>query len=168
MKRKLLCAAIVGILLCSMVSAKSDKKSKRKAKKEAKQAAEAAVKEEAEEKVQEPERSLKRKVAIYRFSNESKYAKGAFYDSAKDPVSKQAVDSLSAKLAQTGKFIILERLDIKSLDKEVNNFYDAEEKDTVDRLSSDYIIIGSVTSYGRQGNRAIPRLYKQLHQQTED
>lgn len=63
---------------------------------------------------------------------------------------------------------MIEQLDIKSLDKEVNNFYDAEEKDTVDRLSSDYIIIGSVTSYGRKGNRAIPRLYKQLHQQTED
>ena len=33
---------------------------------------------------------LKRKVAIARFSNETQYAKGAFYSKENDPTSKQA------------------------------------------------------------------------------
>jgi adenosine/AMP kinase len=40
-------------------------------------------------------RTLKRKVAIARFSNETSYAKGLFYDKNNDPMGKQAVDILS-------------------------------------------------------------------------
>ena len=50
---------------------------------------------------------LKRKVAIARFSNETEYAKGAFYDKNNDPLGKQAVDILSTKLTSSGKFILL-------------------------------------------------------------
>jgi len=53
------------------------------------------------------EQVLKRKVAIARFSNETTYAKGLFYDKANDPVGKQAVDILSTKLASSYKFILL-------------------------------------------------------------
>ena len=45
------------------------------------------------------ERTIKRKVAIGRFSNETQYAKGLFYDQAHDPMRKQALDILSSKLA---------------------------------------------------------------------
>ncbi len=53
------------------------------------------------------ERTIKRKVAIGRFSNETQYAKGIFYDKENDPMRKQALDILSSKLAASGKFILL-------------------------------------------------------------
>ena len=40
-------------------------------------------------------RGIKRKVAIGRFSNETQYAKGLFYDKKNDPMGKQALDILS-------------------------------------------------------------------------
>lgn len=55
------------------------------------------------------EKSLKRKVAIGRFSNETQYGKGLFYDKENDPMQKQALDILSTKLAASEKFILLER-----------------------------------------------------------
>ena len=57
------------------------------------------------------EKVIKRKVAIGRFSNETQYAKGIFYDKENDPMGKQALDILSAKLAASGKFLLLERSD---------------------------------------------------------
>lgn len=57
--------------------------------------------------VQDDGMVLKRKVAIGRFSNETQYAKGIFYDKENDPMGKQALDILSAKLASSGKFILL-------------------------------------------------------------
>lgn len=58
---------------------------------------------------------LKRKVAIGRFSNETQYAKGIFYDKENDPMGKQALDILSTKLAASGKFLLLERNDLSTL-----------------------------------------------------
>ena len=42
------------------------------------------------------ERTIKRKVAIGRFSNETQYAKGMFYDKENDPMRKQGLDILSS------------------------------------------------------------------------
>ena len=58
---------------------------------------------------------LKRKVAIGRFSNETQYAKGIFYNKENDPMGKQALDILSSKLAASGKFLLLERSDLATL-----------------------------------------------------
>ena len=58
------------------------------------------------------QRTIKRKVAIGRFSNETQYAKGLFYNKEDDPMRKQALDILSSKLAASGKFILLEREDL--------------------------------------------------------
>lgn len=69
--------------------------------------------------VQNEERVLKRKVAIARFSNETQYAKGIFYDKNNDPIAKQAVDILSTKLAASNKFILLERQDIEKVYEEL-------------------------------------------------
>ena len=46
--------------------------------------------------VQDDGMVLKRKVAIGRFSNETQYAKGIFYDKENDPMGKQALDILSS------------------------------------------------------------------------
>ena len=56
------------------------------------------------------EKVIKRKVAIGRFSNETQYAKGIFYDKENDPMGKQALDILSAKLAASGKFLLRKRI----------------------------------------------------------
>jgi len=90
-------------------------------------------------------RVIKRKVAIGRFSNETQYAKGIFYDKDNDPMGKQALDILSAKLAASGKFLLLERSDIASLLEE------AQKSDNgLSSIGADYMIIGSVTEFGRK------------------
>ena len=88
---------------------------------------------------------IKRKVAIGRFSNETQYAKGIFYDKENDPMGKQALDILSSKLAASGKFLLLERSDIASLLEE------AKKSDNgLATIGADYMIIGSITEFGRK------------------
>lgn len=90
-------------------------------------------------------KTIKRKVAIGRFSNETQYAKGIFYDRENDPMGKQALDILSAKLAASGKFILLERGDLASLFEESNN-----GGTSLSAIGADYLIIGSITQFGRK------------------
>lgn len=92
-----------------------------------------------------PKTFLKRKVAIARFSNETKYGQSFFLDENRDWIGKQAMDILSARLAETGKFIMLERADIEQINRELQ----------MDNLSSlhipaDYLIVGSVSEFGRE------------------
>jgi curli biogenesis system outer membrane secretion channel CsgG len=98
------------------------------------------------QEVKKDERSLKRKVAIARFSNETQYAKGLFYDKDNDPVGKQAVDILSTKLASTNKFILLERQDMDKLLEELK----IAGNEGYQKVGADYLIIGSVTEFGRK------------------
>jgi curli biogenesis system outer membrane secretion channel CsgG len=88
---------------------------------------------------------LKRKVAIGRFSNETQYAKGIFYDKENDPMGKQALDILSAKLAASGKFLLLERSDLSTLLAECQ-----KGENVASTLGADYMIIGSITEFGRK------------------
>ena len=87
-------------------------------------------------------KTLKRKVAIARFSNETTYGKGIFYDKNNDPMAKQALDILSTRLSATEKFILLERSDI---DKAM-----MESEQERPKVSADYIIVGSITEFGRK------------------
>ena len=91
------------------------------------------------------DRSLKRKVAIARFSNETNYGKGIFSDLKEDRVGKQAMDILSAKLTSTDKFILLERIDLDHLtkEKEIANLNNMN-------IPADYLILGSVVEFGRK------------------
>ena len=88
------------------------------------------------------ERTIKRKVAIGRFSNETQYAKGLFYDKENEPMRKQALDILSSKLASSGKFILLEREDLDILVNEAGA--------DMNKIGADYIILGSITEFGRK------------------
>ena len=88
------------------------------------------------------DKTIKRKVAIGRFSNETQYAKGLFYDKENDPMRKQALDILSSKLASSGKFILLERDDLDILI--------AEAGEGMNKIGADYIILGSITEFGRK------------------
>ena len=88
------------------------------------------------------DRTIKRKVAIGRFSNETQYAKGMFYDKENDPMRKQALDILSSKLAASEKFILLEREDLDILVNEAGT--------DMNKIGADYIILGSITEFGRK------------------
>lgn len=88
---------------------------------------------------------IKRKVAIGRFSNETQYAKGIFYDKENDPMGKQALDILSSKLAASNKFILLERSDLATLLEESK-----KGESTLSTIGADYMIIGSITQFGRK------------------
>ena len=89
---------------------------------------------------------IKRKVAIGRFSNETQYAKGIFYDKENDPMGKQALDILSAKLAASEKFLLLERNDLSTLLEEAQR----NSGSLSSAIGADYLIIGSITEYGRK------------------
>lgn len=88
------------------------------------------------------EKTLKRKVAIGRFTNETQYGKGIFYDRENDPMRKQAMDILSSKLAASGKFILLERDDLDVIVEEAGS--------DMKKIGADYIILGSITQFGRK------------------
>lgn len=91
------------------------------------------------------EKCLKRKVAIARFTNETKYGQSFFIDKNNDKIGKQAVDILSAKLMETEKFILLERADLEKINKELQlgNYEPLKNM-------ADYLIIGSVSEFGRK------------------
>lgn len=97
------------------------------------------------QQVNESGKWIKRKVAIGRFSNETQYAKGIFYDKENDPMAKQALDILSAKLATSNKFLLLERGDLNTLLEEAKN-----KEGGIATIGADYLIIGSVTEFGRK------------------
>ncbi len=92
-------------------------------------------------------KSLKRKVAISRFTNETQYAKGLFYDkNNSNPIEKQASDILSTKLAASGKFLLLERQDLDKITEELK----LAGSDAAPKVAADYLIVGSVTEFGRK------------------
>lgn len=92
--------------------------------------------------------SLKRKVAIARFTNETQYAKGIFYDkNNNNPVEKQAADILANKLSSSGKFLLLERQDLDKILEEIKLNGGSEG---MQKVGADYLIIGSVTEFGRK------------------
>ena len=88
---------------------------------------------------------LKRKVAIGRFTNETRYGQSFFVDENNDRIGKQAMDILSAKLYETGKFIMLERADLEKIQKEL-----AMGDAPALKNSADYLVLGSITEFGRK------------------
>lgn len=91
------------------------------------------------------DKELKRKVAIGRFSNETQYAKSVFYDKDNDPMGKQASDILSSRLAASDKFLLIERQDFDKIIDEINAGGGIHQK-----VGADYLIIGSITEFGRK------------------
>ena len=90
-------------------------------------------------------RTLKRKVAIARFSNETKYGNNFLQDGYGDRIGKQASDILAARLTETNKFIMLERSDFARIQDEVEH-----GKVAAINVPADYMIIGSVSEFGRK------------------
>lgn len=92
----------------------------------------------------EPKVGLKRKVGIARFSNETQSGTTFLVDDSGDRLGKQAADILSARLAETGEFLMFERLDIEDVSAE-QMLAGLKEQG----VSIDYLIVGSVSEFGR-------------------
>jgi curli biogenesis system outer membrane secretion channel CsgG len=88
-------------------------------------------------------KTLKRKVAIGRFSNETRYGKSFLVDASNDPLGKQASDMLATRLVGSQKFLVFERPDLDKVKAEQSI---AHEPGLV---GVDALIIGSVTEFGR-------------------
>jgi curli biogenesis system outer membrane secretion channel CsgG len=89
--------------------------------------------------------TLKRKVAIARFSNSTIYGRALLTDGADDPLADQASDMLMSRLVDSGRFLVLERRDLGALESEA-----AITKSGLQLIGADTLIVGSVTQFGRQ------------------
>ncbi|GAA0859720.1 CsgG/HfaB family protein [Aliiglaciecola litoralis] len=94
---------------------------------------------------QEQEKQLKRKVAIARFSDETKNSSSIFVDKNYDQIGKQASDILSSRLTESGKFLLLERDDLDKINTEQTL---SGKSSSV--VGADYLIVGSVSEFGRK------------------
>lgn len=105
------------------------------------------------------ERGLKRKVAIARFSNETKHGGSFLRNENEDTVGKQAMDILSSRLSSTGKFLMIERADLGKIKKEQETF-----KIDNELVGADQLIIGSVSEFGRKDTSEVGVFSRTLKQ----
>lgn len=91
------------------------------------------------------QKGLKRKVAIARFTDETKNSNSIFVDNSFDNIGKQAADILSVRLTDSGQFIVFERDDLDKIQSE-------QKLGNIDStlVGADYLIIGSVSEFGRK------------------
>ena len=89
--------------------------------------------------------TLKRKIAIGRFSNSTNYGRALLMDGQKDPLAEQASDMLMARLVDTGQFIVLERGDLDAVKAE--NLITGDSSTFL--VGADALVFGSVTQFGR-------------------
>lgn len=94
---------------------------------------------------QAPAMGLKRKVAIARFTDETKNSSSIFVDRSFDNIGKQASDILSARLTNSGQFLMFERDDLDKVKSE-----QALEGMTSQIVGADYLIVGSISEFGRK------------------
>lgn len=85
----------------------------------------------------------KRKIAIGRFTNETRYGRSLLRSVDGDPLGKQALDILSGLLVSTGRFLVFERPDLTKIEREQARFGNG------DLVGVDVLIFGSITGFGR-------------------
>lgn len=88
---------------------------------------------------------LKRKIAIGRFSNETRYGRTFVRSESGDPLGKQASDMLASRLVESGAFLVFERPDLDKLVKEQQ----LTGNSGADIVGVDTLILGSLTEFGR-------------------
>jgi curli biogenesis system outer membrane secretion channel CsgG len=92
---------------------------------------------------------LKRKIAIGRFSNETRYGRTFQTDASSDPLGKQASDMLAARLVGSNRFLVFERQDLSKLKEEQRLLKDGN------LVGVDALVLGSVTEFGRSTTGAV-------------
>lgn len=93
--------------------------------------------------VKQPAKQLKRKVAIARFTNETRYGRSLLVDENNDPLGKQATDMLSSRLIASGQFLVFERPDLAKIRKE------QQLTGQENLVGVDTLLVGAVTEFGR-------------------
>ncbi len=88
-------------------------------------------------------KTLKRKIAIGRFTNETRYGKTFQIDANLDPLGKQASDMLNNRLISSNKFLTFERSDLEKIKSEQALLSEGN------LIGVDTLILGSVTEFGR-------------------
>lgn len=86
---------------------------------------------------------LRRKIAIGRFSNETRYGRSLLRDGEGDPLGKQALDILSNRLVSTGRFLVFERPDLGKIELEQVRSGEGS------MIGVDVLVLGSITEFGR-------------------
>lgn len=94
--------------------------------------------------VEKAAKTLKQKVAIGRFTNETRYGRSLLRDQDLDPLGKQAADIMAAYLIQTDKFLVFERPDLVKIERE--NYRSGTKSNMI---GVDTLILGSVVEFGR-------------------
>lgn len=112
------------------------------------EAVESSVSREAQLEAQKeqslPEKpKFKRKVAIGRFSNETRYGRSLLRDDENDPLGKQVSDILAGRLVESDRFLVFERPDINKLKAEGEL-----SGETLNLVGVDTMILGSLTEFG--------------------
>lgn len=95
-------------------------------------------------------KTLKRKVAIARFTDETRHGNAFVLNESNDRVGKQAMDILSARLSETGKFLMLERADLDKIRSE-KALTGAQQE----QIGADYLIVGSISEFGRSAESEV-------------
>lgn len=89
---------------------------------------------------------LKKKVAIGRFTNETRLANSFLNEGSgsRERMSKAATDILSAKLAMSKRFILIERADTLAIsnERQISNIQSY-------KIPADYLVLGSISEFGR-------------------
>lgn len=88
---------------------------------------------------------LKRKIALGRITNETRYGQSLLRTDGGDPLGKQVTDLLSKALSESGAYLVFERPDIAKLQSESK--LTGQELDLV---GVDALVIGSLTEFGRK------------------
>ena len=88
---------------------------------------------------------LKRKVALGRISNETRYGQSLLRDQNDDPLGKQVTDLLSKSLTESGSYLVFERPDLSRIQAESKL---TGTKQTL--VGVDALIMGSLTEFGRK------------------
>lgn len=86
---------------------------------------------------------FKRKIAVGRFTNETRYGRALLTGDELDPLGRQVSDIMSARLTDTGRFLVFERPDL--------NLVKGEQQLTGDKgniVGVDLLVIGSLTGFG--------------------
>ncbi|MBB3224414.1 CsgG/HfaB family protein [Pseudoduganella umbonata] len=88
---------------------------------------------------------FKRKIAIGRFSNETRYGRSLLTDANADPLGKQASDMLASRLVGSNRFLVFERQDLGRIADEQKR----TGASAADLIGVDALVLGSVTEFGR-------------------
>ena len=90
--------------------------------------------------------TLKRKIAVGRFSNSTNYGRALLIGTEADPLAEQASDMFMARLVDSGRFLIFERDDIDVIQREQSFGLDPAAR----LVGVDTLVVGSITQFGRR------------------